>query len=84
MTAPTKPEQESLLTLALMAAFADGGKSESERAAFQLKELFSSLTDQARSLHERYAGEIRQRASTLNPGQLLGLVRGNPGGELPI
>ncbi len=58
-----------------------GGRSLS---AFQLKELFSSLTDQARSLHERYAGEIRQRASTLNPGQLLGLVRGNPGGELQI
>ena len=35
MTASTKPEQESLLTLALMAAFADGGKSESERAAFK-------------------------------------------------
>jgi uncharacterized protein (DUF697 family) len=45
-------------------------------SALQLKELFASLTDQARSLHGRYAGEIQQRASTLNPTQLLNLVRG--------
>jgi hypothetical protein len=43
----------------------------------QLKELFSSLTGQARSLHGRYAGEIRQRASQIDPGQLLDLVRGH-------
>jgi hypothetical protein len=29
-----------------------------------------------------YLGEIQQRASTLNPAQLLNLVRGNPGNEL--
>lgn len=52
-------------------------------SALQLKELFTSLTEQARSLHGRYAGEIQQRASTLNPAQLLNLVRGNPGGDLP-
>ena len=56
-----------------------GGRSLS---ALQLKELFTSLTEQARSLHGRYAGEIQQRASTLNPAQLLNLVRGNPGNEL--
>jgi uncharacterized protein (DUF697 family) len=56
-----------------------GGRSLS---ALQLKELFTSLTEQARSLHSRYAGEIHQRASTLNPAQLLNLVRGNPGGDL--
>ena len=56
-----------------------GGRSLS---ALQLKELFSSLTEQARSLHGRYAGEIQQRASTLNPAQLLNLVRGNPGNDL--
>ncbi len=56
-----------------------GGRSLS---ALQLKELFTSLTEQARSLHGRYAGEIQQRASTLNPTQLLNLVRGNPGNEL--
>lgn len=52
-------------------------------SALQLKELFGSLAEQARSLHGRYAGEIQQRASTLNPVQLLNLVRGNPGNELP-
>ena len=56
-----------------------GGRSLS---ALQLKELFTSLTAQARSLHGRYAGEIQQRASTLNPAQLLNLVRGNPGNDL--
>jgi uncharacterized protein (DUF697 family) len=56
-----------------------GGRSLS---ALQLKELFTSLSEQARSLHSRYAGEIQQRASTLNPAQLLNLVRGNPGSEL--
>lgn len=56
-----------------------GGRSLS---ALQLKELFTSLTSQARSLHGRYVGEIQQRAGTLNPAQLLNLVRGNPGGDL--
>jgi uncharacterized protein (DUF697 family) len=51
-------------------------------SALQLKEVFSSLAAQARSLHGRYAGEIQQRASTLNPAQLLHLVRGSPGNEL--
>ena len=55
-----------------------GGRSFS---ALQLKELFASLTDQARSLHSRYAGEIQQRATTLNPAQLLNLVRSNPGAD---
>ena len=56
-----------------------GGRSLS---ALQLKELFTSLTEQARLLHSRYAGEIQQRARSLNPGQILNLVRGNPGGAL--
>ena len=50
----------------------------------QLKESFAVLADQARSLHGRYAGEIQQRANTLNPGQLLNLVRGQRAGELGI
>jgi uncharacterized protein (DUF697 family)/tellurite resistance protein len=56
-----------------------GGRSLS---GLQLRQLFSSLTEQARSLHGRYAGEIQQRAGNLHPAQLLNLVRGNPGGEL--
>ena len=38
--------------------------------------------EQARLLHSRHAGEIQQRASTLNPAQLHNLVRGNPGNDL--
>jgi len=49
----------------------------------QVKELFSALTGQARSLHGRYAGEIQQRASQLNPGQLLSLVRGQFSDQSP-
>jgi uncharacterized protein (DUF697 family) len=45
----------------------------------QLKELFGSLTQQARSLHSRYAGEIQDRARSINPAQLLSLVRGQSG-----
>ncbi len=48
-------------------------------SAIELRQLFGSLTEQARSLHSRYAGEIQQRAGTLSPTQLLDLVRGNPG-----
>jgi uncharacterized protein (DUF697 family) len=50
-------------------------------SALQLKELFTSLTQQARSLHGRYAGEIQQRASKLSPAQFLNLVRGQPSGD---
>lgn len=45
-------------------------------SALQLKELFTTLAGQAKSLHSRYTGEIQQRASTLNPAQVLNLVRG--------
>jgi uncharacterized protein (DUF697 family)/tellurite resistance protein len=45
-------------------------------SAAQLKELFASLSGQARSLHDRYAQEIQQRASQLNVSQLVDLVRG--------
>jgi uncharacterized protein (DUF697 family) len=47
----------------------------------QLKELFNTLTDEARAIHGRYAGEIEQRASGLKPGQLLSLVRGHVRGD---
>lgn len=61
-TTLTLPEQEALVTVALSAA--------------QLRELFGSLTESARSLHDRHAGEIRQRAANLDLPQLLDLVRG--------
>lgn len=47
-------------------------------SALQLKELYASLTEQARALHQRYRGEIQQRASTIEPRQLLNLVRESP------
>jgi uncharacterized protein (DUF697 family) len=50
-------------------------------SGMQLKELFGSLTQQAKTLHGRYAGEIEQRARTLNPAQLLNLVRGGQAGD---
>lgn len=44
-------------------------------SAAQLRELFGSLTEKARSLHGTYAGQIQQRAANLNPAQLLNLAR---------
>jgi len=45
-------------------------------SAVQMRQLFSSFTQQAQSLHSRYAGEIQNRASTLNPAKLLDIVHG--------
>jgi uncharacterized protein (DUF697 family)/tellurite resistance protein len=45
-------------------------------SALQLRELFSSLVGQAKSLHGRYAPQIQERARTLNPTQILSLVKG--------
>ena len=46
-------------------------------SGMQLREAFSSLLGDAKTLHSRYAGEIQQKARTVNPSQLLGLVRGS-------
>lgn len=45
-------------------------------SAIELRTLFGSLTEQARSLHSRYAGEIQQKAGSVNVSQLLPLIRG--------
>lgn len=45
-------------------------------SAIELRQLFGSLTEQARGLHARYAGEIQQQAARVNPAQLLPLIRG--------
>jgi uncharacterized protein (DUF697 family) len=45
-------------------------------SAIELRALFGSLTEQARSLHSRYAGEIQQKAGSVNVSQLLPLIRG--------
>lgn len=45
-------------------------------SAIELRQLFGSLTEQARSLHSRYAGDIQQKAGSVNMRQLLPLIRG--------
>jgi uncharacterized protein (DUF697 family)/tellurite resistance protein len=42
----------------------------------QLKEVFSSMLDQARSMQGRYSGDIAQKARQVNVSELLPLVRG--------
>ncbi len=48
-------------------------------SAVELRQLFGSLTEQARGLHGSYAGTIREKAGSLDLSQLLPLVRGEPG-----
>jgi uncharacterized protein (DUF697 family)/tellurite resistance protein len=45
-------------------------------ASVQLKELFSSSLAEAKTLHGRYLPQIQERVKTLNPSQLLPLIRG--------
>jgi uncharacterized protein (DUF697 family)/tellurite resistance protein len=47
----------------------------------QMKQLFGSLNEQARSLHARYSGQIQDQASRINPAQLVDLVRGQLPGD---
>ena len=43
--------------------------------AQRLREAFSSLLGEAKTLEARYLPEIRERARTINPAALLDLVR---------
>lgn len=45
-------------------------------SAIEMRQLFGSLTEQARGLHANYAGAIRDKAGSLNLTQLLPLIRG--------
>jgi uncharacterized protein (DUF697 family)/tellurite resistance protein len=45
-------------------------------SAIEMRQLFGSLTEQARGLHGNYAGAIRDKAGSLNLTQLLPLIRG--------
>jgi len=45
-------------------------------SAIELRSTFGSLTEQARTLHSRYAGDIQQKAGSVNVSQLLPLIRG--------
>lgn len=41
-----------------------------------LRDLFQRKLGEAKALYERYAAEVQSRASTLDPGKLIDLVRG--------
>jgi len=45
-------------------------------SALELRRLFGSLTEQARSLHGSYASTIREKAGSLDLAQLVPLIRG--------
>lgn len=47
-------------------------------SSIELRQLFGSLTEQARGLHGQYAGAIQEKAGSLNLSQLLPLIRGRP------
>jgi len=42
----------------------------------EMKSLFSSLSEQARTLHAQHLPAIQERAKTLNPASILAMVRG--------
>jgi uncharacterized protein (DUF697 family)/tellurite resistance protein len=44
--------------------------------AAQLKQVFTSMFEQAKGLQGRYAGEIEQKAHTIDANQIVSLVRG--------
>lgn len=45
-------------------------------SAIEMRQLFSSMTEQARDLHASHASAIRDKAGSLNLAQLLPLIRG--------
>ena len=42
----------------------------------QLKQIFASLLEKGKSMQSNYAGEIQQRATTVDTRQIAGLIRG--------
>jgi len=70
MTAPfTQTEKESILTLCLMAAFADGGKSEVERA--ELKRIAENFPESEVNLAALYHRVLLRQVSTAQTAQAL-------------
>ncbi len=45
-------------------------------SAIEVRQLFGSLTEQARGLYGNYSGAIREKAGSVNLAQLLPLIRG--------
>ena len=44
--------------------------------AARLKQVFTSMFEEAKGLQRRYAGEIEQKARTIGVNQIVSLVRG--------
>ena len=65
----TQIEKESILTLALMAAFADGGKNEVERA--ELKRVADNFPESDVNLAALYRGVLLRQVSTTQAAQAL-------------
>lgn len=45
-------------------------------SAIDLKGLFQSFSENAKSMHARYVPQIQERASTLNVANVLPMIRG--------
>ena len=70
MTAPlTQTERESILTLCLMAAFADGGKSDVERV--ELKRIAENFPESDVNLAALYHRVLLRQVSTTQAAQAL-------------
>ena len=74
----TRPEQEALLTLALMAAFADGGKSDIERA--EVKRIAESLPDEAINQAALYQRVLLRQTTISEAVAAIGQTRTPPAG----
>ena len=80
---PVNPErQQAILTLALLAAFADGANVEQERE--QIRRLAVSLGDERgvaypaaihQKMQTRYLPQIRQKAVGLDATRIMAMVR---------
>jgi len=57
----------------LAAQYYAGGR---KLSAIEMRQVFGSLTEQARGLHSTHASAIREKAGSLNLTQLLPLIRG--------
>jgi uncharacterized protein (DUF697 family)/tellurite resistance protein len=68
-TTLTQPEQEALLTIGLMAAFADGGKSDVERA--EIKRLTDTLPDASANPAALYQRVLLRQVAVADAAALL-------------
>jgi len=67
---PNSAEAEAILTVCLLAAFAEGANSELERGPIK------RITENLPNLGADHAALIRQRSQSIDAKHLLGLMRG--------